>query len=201
MKDRYSFIAPFYSFLAKLIFGNDLKELKTQFVANLEQKKILIIGGGDGLDYWDFQADLSGEYWEISEAMLGKAKKNLAQSKLTFHLGDFKSKPEYQFDEIWLHFVLDTFPDVELEQFLLEINKSLRSTSKIYFVDFFNPMTLIQRMTHATMFGFFRFFTQHQRTDVPDYEGAFRKAGFQKLAERKQRKGWISAQLWVSTAN
>ena len=75
VKDRYSFIAPFYSFLAKLIFGNDLKELKTQFVANLEQKKILIIGGGDGLDYWDFQADLSGEYWEISEAMLGKAKK------------------------------------------------------------------------------------------------------------------------------
>jgi ubiquinone/menaquinone biosynthesis C-methylase UbiE len=201
VKDRYSFVAPYYDFLAKLVFGNDLKDLKTQFITNLNQKKILIIGGGDGLDYREFQSGLSGEYWEISEAMLRKAKKNLTQSKLTFHLGDFKSNPENQFDEIWLHFVLDTFLDTELEQFLLEIKKSLRPNSKIYIADFFNPQTPVQKVFHAAMLGYFRIITQHLRTDVPDYELAFQKAGFQKLDEIRKRKGWIRAQLWESAAN
>lgn len=201
MKEFYSFIAPFYSSLAKLVFGNDLNDLKTRFVANLYQKKILIIGGGDGLDYREFQSDLSGEYWELSEAMLRKAKRNLEQSKLTFKLGDFKSNPEDQFDEIWLHFVLDTFPDVELERFLLEIKKTLKPDSKIYLADFFNPQSNVQQIIHSSMLVFFRLFTQHQRTDVPDYGVFFEKAGFGKLAEIKKRKGWIRAQIWANTSN
>jgi ubiquinone/menaquinone biosynthesis C-methylase UbiE len=201
VKDFYSFIAPFYSFLSKLVFGNDLNDLKIRFVSNLYQKKILIIGGGDGLDYREFQSDLEGEYWELSEAMLRKAKKNLAQSKLTFHLGDFRSNPKNQFDEIWLHFVLDTFLDEDLEQFLLEIKKVLKPHSKIYLADFFKPQSNVQRTIHSSMLVFFRVFTQHQRTDVPDYEEAFGKAGFQKVDEMKKRKGWIRAQLWVSAAS
>jgi len=201
VKDRYSLVAPYYDFLAKLVFGNDLKDLKTCFVKNLAQHKILIIGGGDGLDYQNFQSDLTGEYWELSESMLRKAKKNLGQSQLTFHLGKFKANPANQFDEIWLHFVLDTFSDEEIAPFLAEIKKSFRQNSKIYLVDFFKPQSSVHRVIHATMLAFFRILTQHQRKDVPDYDFAFRKAGFQKLDEKKKRKGWIRAQLWESTAS
>lgn len=153
------------------------------------------------MDYREFQSDLKGEYWELSEAMLSKAQKNLAQSKLTFHLGDFKSNPDNQFDEIWLHFVLDTFPDLELGLFLSELRKSMKPSSTIYLTDFFNPQSPFHRVIHATMLAYFRMLTKHQRTDVPDYEIAFQKAGFQKLDEIRKRKGWIRAQLWESAAN
>lgn len=196
VKDRYSFIAPFYTSLARLVFGTSLKELKVAFVEDLVQKRVLIIGGGDALDYQDFAEEISGEYWELSAAMLHKAKQNLSKSKLEFYLGNFQVVSENQFDEVWLHFVLDTFTDSQLESFLQEIKSLLKPSSKIYLVDFFPPQTRLQKMIQAIMLGFFRVFMAHSRKDLPNYEEILGRKGFRKSEELSKRKGWIRAQLW-----
>jgi ubiquinone/menaquinone biosynthesis C-methylase UbiE len=201
VKDRYSFIAPFYSSLAKLVFGDDLRYSKTFFIEELNQKRVLILGGGDGLDYGDFQAELAGEYWELSDAMLKKAKKNLSESKLEFHLGHFHPDPGNTFDEVWLHFVLDTFTDYELKKFLFELKSALKSESKLYLADFFEPRSWVQRVIQFMMMHFFRIFTAHPRVDLPKYEQLLKKTGFKKLEDLKKRKGWIRVQIWAHSVN
>ncbi len=201
MKDRYANIAPFYSALARSVFGNVLTDVKTAGASSLNQKRILIIGGGDGLDYSSFQSDLSGEYWELSDAMLLKAKKNLDKSKLEFHLGNFQSNPQNLFDEVWLHFVLDTFTDEKLKDFLTDLKKSLKPFSSLYVADFFAPTTSTQRVVQFFMLKFFQIFTAHERSDLPALDSTLEEQGFKKTIEISRKGGWIRGQIWNYTFN
>lgn len=196
MKDHYSFLAPFYNRLTKLVFGDQLMLAKTNFAENLSRKRILIIGGGDGLDYQEFQDLLSGEYWEISQAMLSKAKINLAESDLTFHLGFFQATNEKEFDEVWLHFVLDTMKDKEISSLLGEIRKSVKPEGTIYLADFFAPKNLYQQFLNRSMITFFRIVTNHKRASIPDYERIFLVNNWKRNSEKEFLKGWVKAQVW-----
>lgn len=193
--DAYRWIAPFYSRLSRFVFGDRLMESKTIFLRDLPSKKILIIGGGNGLDYGEIQEEMKGEFWELSVSMLDKAKKNLEKSELSFHLGNFKS--DQKFDLICLPFVLDTMPDGELESFLFSFKKNLKPDGQVFMSDFFEPVSFKQKVLYQLMISFFRLATGHRRKDVPDYELGFGKAGFKLSQEKKLLKGWVRAQLWV----
>lgn len=197
MKDHYSFLAPFYNRLSKLIFGDQLMQAKNYFAENLSKKRLLIIGGGDGLDYQDFQIQLSGEYWEISKAMLSKAKVNLAQSRLTFHLDFYQADIGELFDEVWLHFVLDTMNDQEIESLLGEIKESVKADGRIYLVDFFSPKYSYQRFLNLSMITFFRIVTKHKRVNIPAYEEILNKGKWKKNEEKEFLRGWVKAQVWT----
>lgn len=198
MKDHYSFLAPSYNRLTKLVFGDQLMQAKTCFMDNLPEKRHLIIGGGDGFDYKNFQSELSGEYWDISNAMLSKAKVNLAKSSLTFHLDFFQAQKGRLFDEVWLHFVLDTLEDEEIVCLLEEIRKCIKPEGRIYLADFFAPKNSYQRFVNKSMITFFRIVVNHKRATIPDYEGIFRRQNWKKNSEKEFLKGWVKAQLWQS---
>ncbi|WP_425636330.1 class I SAM-dependent methyltransferase [Algoriphagus yeomjeoni] len=200
MKDNYSFLTPFYNPLTKLIFGEQLMLAKRCFVSNLTGKKILIIGGGDGLDYQVLQENLSGEYWEISQSMLNRAKVNLGKSDLSFHLDFFQAKEGKVFDEVWLHFVLDTMLDKEIESLLGEIRKSLKPEGKIYLADFFAPKNNRHRFIHQAMISFFRLVTKHKRANLPDYEQLLQSNDWEKTIDKEFLKGWVKAQIWILPA-
>jgi ubiquinone/menaquinone biosynthesis C-methylase UbiE len=163
---------------------------------DLSPKKVLFIGGGDGSDYLEKQNEIQGEFWELSDSMLNRARKNLEKSGLSFHLGNFRSNQ--QFDLICLPFVLDTLPDQELDSFLFSFKKNLKPGGQVFLSDFFEPITFLQKILHQLMMSFFRFATGHRRKDVPDYESAFGKAGFKLSQEKKLLKGWVKTQLWES---
>lgn len=196
MKDHYSFISPVYNTLAKLVFGSQLKLSKTCFLEGLSAKKILIIGGGDGLDYKAFQKQLQGEYWELSQSMLSLAKSNLKDSRLSFHLGVYHLRAEIRFDEIWLHFVLDTLSDEEIDALLVLCKKSLNQNGGIYLADFFEAKTGYQRFVSKAMIQFFKIVTAHKREDIPNYEQIFQRNGLKKTSEKLFMKGWVKAQIW-----
>ena len=198
MKDHYSFLAPFYNRLSKLVFGDQLMLAKTCFAKNLPEKRILIIGGGDGLDYQKLQKQLAGEYWEISKAMLTKAKSNLPESKLIFHLDFYHAEKGKVFDEVWLQFVLDTMGDEEIVSLLKEIRKSLTSEGVIYLADFFVTQTSYHRILNRIMITFFRIVTKHKRANLPDYEEFLGTEKYKKISEKKFLKGWVKAQIWKS---
>ncbi|MEB2784611.1 class I SAM-dependent methyltransferase [Algoriphagus persicinus] len=199
MKDHYSFLTPIYNRLTKLVFGDQLMLAKSHFAENLSNKKVLIIGGGDGLDYSGFQEQLVGEYWELSKSMLDKAKIKLGESKLTFHLGGFQAEKRKVFDEVWLHFVLDTMLDEEIVSLLGEIRKSVKPEGKIYLADFFAPKNSYQRFLNRSMITFFRIVTKHKRATIPDYEEILFGENWKKNSEKEFLEGWVKAQLWVKT--
>ncbi len=192
--DAYRWIAPFYSRLSRLVFGDWLKESKIIFLRDLSTKRILIIGGGDGSDYEEKQKEIQGEFWELSVSMLDQAREKLENSDLSFHLGNFKSNQK--FDLICLPFVLDTLPDEELESFLFSFKINLNPDGKVFLSDFFEPVSFRQKLLHQLMICFFRITTEHRRNDIPDYELAFEKAGFKLSQEKKLLKGWVRAQIW-----
>lgn len=196
MKDHYSFLTPFYNHLTKLVFGDQLKQSKTCFSENLAGKKVLIIGGGDGLDYQVFKDQLAGEYWEISRSMLQKAEANLKESRLSFRLGYFQAEKEKVFDEVWLHFVLDTMLDEEIISLLGQIRNSIKPDGRIYLADFFAPKNAIQRGLHRSMITFFRIVVNHKRASIPDYEEILLSQEWTKNSEIEFLKGWIKAQIW-----
>ncbi|WP_057939171.1 class I SAM-dependent methyltransferase [Algoriphagus resistens] len=196
MKDKYSLLTAWYSSLVKLIFGEKLKESKLCLLEDTESKRVLIIGGGDGLDYREIAPDISGEYWELSSSMLKKAKENLKLSQLDFYLGNFKAGEK--FDEVWLHFLLDTMPDEAIELLLEEIKLVLDTNGRIVFSDFFHPKSHRQQFLNQVMITFFRVVVGHHRNDLPEYEKLFFKRGFVKTDERLFMEGWVKAQVWRS---
>ncbi len=197
MKDQYSLLTPWYSSLVRLMFGDQLKKSKLCLLGNTRAKKILIIGGGDGMDYQEIAADISGEYWELSASMLKKARVNLRQSNLDFHLGYFNTEEGKQFDEIWLHFLLDTMTDESIHILLQELSIALRKDGTLQFVDFFPSTNLFQAFVTRVMITFFQLFTGHQRKNLPNYEMIFADEKWVKKEQMKLMGGWVKAQIWT----
>ncbi len=166
----------------------------TCFLEKLKEKKVLIIGGGDGVSYRKLSKELNGEFWEISASMLTRAKQNLQKSGLEFHLGHFQS--DQKFDLISLPFVLDTMRDAEILNLLKSLRGKLTQSGRLVLSDFFQPQTKGQTLLHWGMLSFFRLFAGHERKNIPDYESLLMKAGFQRVREKKWRGGWIRAQIW-----
>ncbi len=196
VKDHYSFLAPFYNSLTKLVFGDQLMRAKTCFAERLKEKKVLIIGGGNGLDYQGFQGQLSGEYWEISNAMLSQARINLANSSLTFYLDFFEATEGKLFNEVWLHFVLDTMDENEIVDLLGKIRKSITLKGRIYLVDFYAPKNTRQYFLNWSMISFFRIFAKHKRANIPKYESILTCQKWNKDSQQEFMGGWVKAQLW-----
>ncbi|WP_161971810.1 class I SAM-dependent methyltransferase [Algoriphagus kandeliae] len=194
MKDQFRWVTSWYRPLSRLIFGDQLSNANRQFLSADLKGNILIIGGGDGLDYVDFAKTWRGEYWELSNAMLEKAKTNLQDSKLSFHLGSFSSTTT--FDWVLLPFVLDTMSDSDIRELLGKIKKQLKPEGKLILSEFFQTKNFCQKIITKLMIWFFKFTASHPRSNLPNYEQWFRDFGFELVEEKKWRNGWIRSQIW-----
>lgn len=123
-------------------------------------------------------------------------KKNLIKSELEFHLGDFGGSDQKRYDEVWLHFVLDTMPDADFMIFIAQVKTHLMPQGNVHIADFSSPKTLWQKILHAGMLQFFRILTAHPRKDLPANNPLMKSAGFELLKEMKWEKGWILSQVW-----
>lgn len=194
MSDAYGFLATIYQPLSRAVFGRDLIEANQVFSAFGRGKKSLIIGGGDGVAYRDWDGAFEGEYWDSSRKMADLAKVSLGKSKLEVNCGSWLGAGE--FDVVFLPFVLDTMSDREIEKIVFQISECLRPGGRVVLSDFFTPRTFLQGMTQQLMILGFRLFTGHARTDLPDFEVHFPKDKWKLIDEKIWRKGWIRAHAY-----
>lgn len=194
MSDAYDFLASFYQPISKFIFGHDLIYANQNFLEGNEGKKLLIIGGGDGMAYRNVGEKMNGEFWELSAKMTALAKTNLEGSQLKINLGAWRGSGK--FDRVYLPFVLDTMLDSEIQALLSQIKRALNPSGEVIISDFFAPVTWRQKVVQKVMILFFMLFTRHRRMDLPDISGLFQSAGFSLIHENFWRKGWIRAQRW-----
>jgi hypothetical protein len=192
MRDEYRLLAPFYQVISQAVFGRDLLEANQSFHEG--NKKVLILGGGDGLAYRDFKQNIHGEFWELSLSMIRLAEKNLEGSKLKFYHGTWPGLGE--FDRIDLPFVLDTMSDAEIKNLLVQLKSALSDQGQVIVTDFFAPVSFGQKIIQKSMIWFFRAFTSHQRKDLPAISRFFKNEGFELIEEKSWRRGWIRAQRW-----
>jgi len=199
MSDTYGFLAPIYQPLSTLVFGEDLVAANSVFSTFSRGKHSLIIGGGDGVAYRDWDRDFSGEYWDTSLKMAELAKQNLRRSKVRVSCGSWPGAGE--FDVVMLPFVLDTLPDQAIEKLIDQIADSLNPGGKVILSDFFSPKTCSQRLLQGLMIAGFRVFAKHPRTDLPDFERFFEEKSWRLLDEQTWRKGWVRARVYGRIGN
>lgn len=194
MSDAYGLLASFYQPISRFVFGKDLIYANQAFWEGLECKKLLIIGGGDGVAYRDFRKNLQGEFWDLSPTMTQLAVRNLEGSGLSIQTGAWPGKGK--FDRVFLPFLLDTLTDLEIGELLTQVKKSLNSEGKVIISDFFPPQTLLQRFIQVLMIFGFRMMVKHPRKDLPKIPFKMKEAGFKLIQEKVWRKGWIRAQVY-----
>jgi SAM-dependent methyltransferase len=194
MSDAYGFLAPIYQPISRLVFGKDLVYANQAFLESSKGKKLLIIGGGDGIAYRDFGKNMQGEYWDSSPKMAEIAMKNLHCSGLIVYAESWQGSGK--FDRIVLPFVLDTMSDPEIQNLISKVKSALMPQGKVILSDFFEPVSFGQRLVQKSMIGFFRLITSHRRKDLPCINSLFKNAGFELNHEKCWRKGWIRAQVW-----
>lgn len=130
-------IAPFYDFLAKMVFGNSLKKAQIHFLPHIpENARILILGGGSGWLLAELiKRNPSSEivYVEASEKMLDLTKKYLAKknlfknSRITLLLdAEYYKKNDQKFDVVITNFFLDLFTEITLENIILSLSAMLK---------------------------------------------------------------------------
>lgn len=194
MSDAYGFLAPIYQPISRLVFGKNLIYANQAFFEGYGSKKVLIIGGGDGVAYKDFKENLQGELWDLSPRMGQLAKRNLKDSGLSIHTGAWTGKGE--FDRVFLPFVLDTLTDLEIGELLTQVQNCLTTGGKVVISDFFFPRTILQWLVYQLMIFGFRFLAQHSRKDLPNIPEKMKEAGFKLSQEKNWLRGWIKSQVY-----
>lgn len=187
MQNNFNFVAPFYDPLAKLIFGNSIKNSQTWLLPFIpENATVLIIGGGTG---WILEEMLKQTktskilYLEASEKMLQLAQKRYNQEpeksgmQVEFRLGTEKDlRPEETFDVVFTGFLLDLFQSENLRKLMQKLYAHLKPNGSWLVADFApqNATRFWQKSLLKVMVLFFKITAKLQADKLPEIEEAFK---------------------------
>ena len=182
----YSFIAPYYQFLSRLVFGNHL--IRAQEFA-LKQAtstdKVLILGVGDGKFLDKFSTQKFSRFVLIDQSfnMLEICKKRkLPHNTEIYCLDVLRDDLPKGFEVIILPFLLDNFTDIQvatLIQKLIEANDN----PKIMVVDYTENPNNWQKILLCCMYFFFGLVAKVKVTKLPNIETIIHKKGLRKVQQ------------------
>jgi tRNA (cmo5U34)-methyltransferase len=186
LQNDFNFVAPFYDFLAGLVFGKSIKNSQTWLLPFIPEKaNVLIIGGGTGwilTEMLDRVKPGKIVYLEASENMLERSQKRYAQmvkkdaAEVEFRLGTQTTlAPTETFDVIFTGFLLDLFEPETLENLIQQLYSHLKPTGLWLLADFYpqNATVFGQKSLLQTMVWFFKLTANLQTNQLPDLEKAF----------------------------
>lgn len=206
----FDFIAPYYDSLASLVFGNTLRKVESHFFSYLKTKtRILVVGGGSG-DIIESLAkvnpDLQVTYLEASGKMVQMAKEKFEGSirKLkkppVFIHGTEKDIPiDLKVDAICTPFVLDIYPQKEMEQMASKLDQHLNREGFWFFADFEpnkHTFWLARKILVPLMYQFFAWVSQIPARQTPNYEAFFAKHQFVQLESKRFFLNLIVSRLY-----
>jgi ubiquinone/menaquinone biosynthesis C-methylase UbiE len=204
-------LARVYRTLEFLAFGSDLERARFCFLDRLRDcREILLLGEGDGRCLarlvrtapWARIHCIDG-----SAAMLARAAARLsgteAASRVTFEQADVLTKafPTARYDAVTTLFVLDCFSSGQTAAIVNGVRASLRDGARWLFVDFAEPPRGLPRATARAwltlLYAFFRWQTGLSATSLPPSEAILRQAGFDPVAQRDFRRGFVRSVLFT----
>ncbi|MCB2377716.1 class I SAM-dependent methyltransferase [Hymenobacter sp. BT635] len=173
-------VAAFYDPLARLVFGDALRQAQQAALAGLPtgRTQVLIIGGGTGWVLGEVlrrQPEAWVLYLEASAVMLAKSRETLLQlhpqraAQVEFRLGTEQALgPGESFDAIITFFFLDLFAPERLRAILRRLNEARRPAAPWLVADFRPARPLWQRVLLSMMYSFFRLTTGISGRHMPD---------------------------------
>lgn len=174
--NEYNIIAPFYTKLQKLVFGNALQQIQHVHLSTLNNNtEILIIGGGSGeilLEVLKHTPHSTIHYQEASSKMLAYTKAKLTQNQLNQVRFYHKTDLEYsqKFDTIITPFFLDLFEIDKLNQVLSSLTDLLKNDAVLIVADFYPSSKPLHKIIYLGMKLFFKLFTSLEAKNLYDFD-------------------------------
>ena len=199
MINSYNRIAPFYSLLSKLVYGNKLIEIQTSLFSELKTSgSVLVFGGGNGKilpHLFAHSPHFKVEYLDASDKMLTLAKKNNPFENINFiHTDEFPLNGNY--DIIILPFVLDLMTKKQLIELCQSFSAIVEPDGVVLVSDFGQAKNIWQSFLLKTTIMFFRLFTSHPLHQLEDIRGILQDQGLSLLKTSTLDKGFLFSTLW-----
>lgn len=184
-------VAGWYDSAARLIFGSVQREAQRAALAGLPPgaPQLLIVGGGSGWvlgEVWRRRPGATVLYVDASAEMLRRAA-TLVQAQWPGHRGQVEFRhgteltisPAETFEAVLAFFVFDCMTPAVLESAVARLTASLRPGGRWLVAEFAPPRRWWQRLLQGTMYRFFRVAAGLAARQLPDYEAALARWGWQ----------------------
>ncbi|GAA5031907.1 hypothetical protein GCM10011506_24870 [Marivirga lumbricoides] len=172
-------VAGYYDALKKLVFQGTLDKASHYFISQIpKNSSVLIVGGGSGklLNYLHESHQVV--YLEASEKMTLLAKSRNFKAEVNFITTTIESfESSDLFDVVITPFVLDCFPEEQLDKVFYKLFKLLKKDGLWLHADFY-PQNYLQRKLTSLMYLFFRVNAKIEGKKAPDFGRYFQYSTF-----------------------
>lgn len=193
--NNFNFVAPYYNFLAGIIFGRSLYKAQIHFLKTVEvTDRVLLIGGGTGeiIREMTFQ---SLDFVEKSANMIERARQHGGVKIVHFIHRDFLSDPcEGVYDVIICPFFLDCFDIENLKKVLAICSRRLKTDGRLIVTDFKENGK--NKLLIQVMYLFFRVTSRINARSLFDLQQAVSKAGFELEKHQEFRRGSLFSAIF-----
>lgn len=211
MNNRFDKLAPWYLFLEKFTFGNQLQKCRiTQIEKLKDAKNVLLLGDGNGRFLQSFiktNKSAKIDSLDISKKMITLAQNRVAlipiDHQVNFiHKDVFKWEfPKTKYDLIVTNFFLDCFTFQELTILTEKISYSIKPEGKLLYGDFNIPKARFKKILILPllnmMYLFFKIFTHISAQTLSDPAQLFTENGFILENEKQQLGSLLKSQIWI----
>jgi ubiquinone/menaquinone biosynthesis C-methylase UbiE len=200
-------LAPHYRWLETVGFGSVLQKARTRWIETLPRpKRVLTVGEGTGHFLRKFlcvHRDAVVDCVDSSARMLEFARLRIPDgvTRVRFFEQDILSwTPPGCYDLVVTHFVLDCFPQKELQLIVRKLAGLATPGAYWLLADFCIPKTSFARVHAkiwlATLYWFFRTTTEIRAKRLVDPTPELRANGFVRLRRSQWRLGLVKSELW-----
>lgn len=191
MRNNYNFIAPYYDFMSRVVFGNTIVRAQTCMLPYIQpNSNLLIVGGGSG---WILEelakrdlGVLNIIYIDSAQNMIALAKKK----KCGPHVVDFicgqieDYRPVQQFDCVFTGFLFDNFKSERIELVFNNLHQMLKKEGLWLYADFIATKTAIkiwQKILLKTILLFFKTVSKVEANELMSLNPLFKSHGYTQI--------------------
>jgi len=206
MARGFDWIAPYYDFLARLVFGKSIRRSQLEYLGKIPAgANVLILGGGTGWILAElFKVNPTCRVWyvEASIKMLEKAKstREVSSSSQVFFIHgterNLQQIGDVRFDATITNFYFDLFTSTSLPSALENIQRSINPGSKLLVSEFVEGSRW-QQLLLFVMYQFFRWTCALEASRLPDWQNELRMHRFTERQTKTFCNGFIKSSVYV----
>ena len=200
----FSKIAPYYDFLQKLVFRQQLQQAQSHFLDDIQDNSIvLVVGGGTGKILHSILSNSTPQsiiYVEKSAKMIELARSKFPEFKGIEYINEdvLEWNSNGRFDAIVLPFVMDVFSDDDAKLVLKKLGGLLKENGQLIYTDFVNSGKDNRRASIliSTMYWFFKLTANLKTQKLPNVDPTFNSLGFKIKAAQKFCSGMVESRVY-----
>lgn len=197
---QFDFVAPYYDFISKLVFGSVIEQTKTSLFSNITHgSKVLFIGGGSGYSLERLlisRKNLVIDFVDPSRKMILKAKNRVKDSsEVNFHQIHIEEFSGDAYDFVITEFFFDLFGQKRIIELVRIISSKINKKGNWIDTDFREPSYFKNKIILKLMYQFFKITVNIASNKLVYTKPIFKNAGLKIIGEEKSSTGFISSQL------